>query len=268
MKHLASSLILVCILFSGQSSAQSIPRTEAHQPTKAEEKEARELATKFTILFTDTQDLTPVIKDLYFSDFVERYKNFKTKALNTRPVDLYFAPGLEYSSQLLTAADAKDWESFYIATNNFLLLGFISGLKVSANDNREIRASDLYPSQVIELLNRNPTLANMILRKESGRAVGTVEEMRAATATLSQAVLMIREQNKGHLPLIRDKGGLTRVIMEDELFKPRVEVMDEDYFSFPKNTRILIINTPIGLQLMLARDAGRLKIFWTEIMSN
>lgn len=267
MKHLATCSIIVCLLLSGESPAQSIRRTEEHRATNAEEKEARDLATKFTIVFTETQDLTPIIKDFYFRDFVERYKGFKTKALNSKHDDLYFAPGLEYSSQLLTEANSKDWEGFYVATNNFLLLGFISGLKVYSNETRDIRVSDLYPSEVIELLHTNPTLANMIERKNPGKPVGTVGEMRAATATLSQAVAMIREKHKGGPPLITNRDELTRVIMHDEVFKPRVEVLDENFFGFPKNTRVLFINTPIGLQLMLARDADRLKIFWSEVIA-
>lgn len=264
MRHLASSLIILCVLFSGQSFAQSNPRSEA---TKAEEKEARELAVKFSLLFADTQDLTPIIKDLYFSDFVERYRTFKTKTLKTKPVDLYFAPGLEYNSQLLTAADSKDWQNFYVATNNFLMLGFISVLKANPEGTGEIRVSDIYPSKVIELLHKDPILANMIERKGPAKAVGTVEEMRAATATLSQAVTMIHDQNKSG-PLITKKDELAKVMMEDELFKPRVQVVDDDFFGFPKNTRVLFIRTPIGLQLMLARDADRLKIFWSEMLSD
>jgi hypothetical protein len=258
----------MCLLFCGESPAQSIQRTEEHRATNAEEKEARDLAIKFTIDFAETQDLTPIIKDLYFRDFVERYKVFKTKTLNTKQVDLYFAPGLEYSSQLLATADSTDWKDFYVATNNFLLLGYISGLKKSSDETQDIKATDLYPSEVMELLHTNPTLANMIERKESVKAVGTVGEMKAATATLSQAVAMIREKNKGEGPLIRKKDELTKVMMHDEVFKPRVEVLDDNYFGFPKNTRILFINTAIGLQLMLAKDTDRLRIFWTEIISN
>jgi hypothetical protein len=107
----------------------------------------------------------------------------------------------------------------------------------------------------------------MPVRKGPGKAVGTVAEMRAATATLSQAVTMIREQHKGG-PLITKKDELATVMMEDELFKPRVEVVDDGFFGFPGNPRVLFIRTPIGLQLMLARDAGRLRIFWTEILSD
>jgi len=33
---------------------------------------------------------------LYFSSFIEGYKNFRAKPPNSKPVNLYFAPGLEY----------------------------------------------------------------------------------------------------------------------------------------------------------------------------
>lgn len=266
MKYLASSLMIVCFLLSGGSRSQAVPQTDQHRATKAEEKEAQDLAVQFTILFSESQDLTPVIRDFYFRDFLERYKSFKIKELNNKPVDLYFAPGLAYNSQLLTTAGSKDWEGFYVATNNFLVLGFIAALKASSDETPNIKASDMYPSEVIDLLRTNPTLANMIVRKAPANAVATVEEMHAATTTLARAVTMIREKHQGR-PLITNKDGLIKTIMNDEFFKPRVEVLDESFFSFPKNTRILFIKTPVGLQLMLARDAERLKIFWTEIIA-
>src|SRR4026208_1028577 len=115
LRRIASTLIIVCLLFIGVSPAKSVPLTGEPQATKAEENEARELVSNFTIQFTETQDLTPIIRNFYFDGFIERYKSFKTKELNTKPVDLYFAPGLEYSSPLLTAADSQDWEGFYVA---------------------------------------------------------------------------------------------------------------------------------------------------------
>ncbi len=268
MKRVASVLIIVCLLLVGGSQPASMAQTDQPKATKAEAKEARELALNFTIQFTETQDLTPIIRDFYFSDFVERYKSFKLKDLNTRAVDLYLAPGLEYNSRLLATADAQDWERFYAATNNFLLLGFISALKSQSAETANIKPSDLYPSEVIELLHQNSTLANMIVRKGRDKPVGTVAEMRAATATLVQAVTIIRAKQKGRPPLITNKTELATLIMNDDFFEPRVEVLDESgFFGFPKGTRFLIMNTPLGLQLMLARDTDRLRIFWTEIIA-
>ena len=265
LPHVASTLIIICLLFVPVSALQSVPKPDKPRATKAEQKEARELALQFTSQFSDTQDLTPIVRDLYFSDFIERYKTFKSKELNSKSVDIYFVPGLEYSSQLLTTADSADWESFYVAANNFLLLGFVSALKRQSDDLRNVKPSDFYPSEVVELLQKNPTLANMIVRKGRGNPVGTITEMRAATGTLAQAVTMIRAQQKG--PLIRDKAELTTLIMNDDFFEPRVDVLGESFFSFPKGTRILFVKTPFGLHLMLARDNDRLKIFWTEIIA-
>jgi len=264
LKHVAFSLIL-CLLFVGASSAKSVFLHDKVRATQAEDKEARELALEFTIKFAETQDLTPIVRSFYFNNFVERYKSSKTKELNTKPVDLYFAPGLEYSSPLLTAADSEDWERLYVATNNFLLLGFITGLQ-RQSDGVPVKPSDLYPSEVIDLLHKNSALANMILRNGPGHPVSTVAEMRAATATLVQAVTMIRAKQKRG-PLITNQAELTRIIMNDDFFEPRVEVLNDNFFLFPKGTRILFTKTPIGLQLMLARDNDRLKIFWTEIMA-
>ena len=266
MTHFAFSLISLCLLLSSGSPHHSLPRTAELQAIRVEEKEARELATQFTIRFTETQDLSPVISQLYFRDFIERYKSFKTKELNTKSVDLYFAPGLDYNSQLLVA-DSEDWKAFYVATNNFLLLGFISALKSQSHETANIKPSDLYPSEVIELLGKNPTLANMILRKKQSKSVATVGEMRAATATLAQAATIIREK-KGRPPQITHKEELIRIMMTDEFFKPRVEVLDESFFGFAKGTRILFIKTPLGLQLMLAKDGDRLRIFGTEIITD
>jgi len=268
LKHVISTLIIVCLLFVGVSSAKSVFLIDKPRATQAEEKEARELAVQFTLKFAETQDLTPIVRHLYFDSFVERYKSSKTKELNAKPVDLYFAPGLEYRSSLLTEANSEDWEGFYVGINNFLLLGFIAGLQRQSDDMSNVKVSDLYPSEVIDLLHKNSALANMILRKGHGHPVSTVAEMRAATATLVQAVTIIRAKQKNRAPLIKNQTELTRIIMNDDFFEPRVEVLDDNFFSFPKGTRVLFIKTPLGLHLMLARDNDRLKIFWTEIIAD
>jgi hypothetical protein len=267
LKHLACSLIFVYLLGIGVTPARSLPQTLGLQATKAEEKEGRELALQFTLEFTKTQDLTSVIRNYYFSDFAERYKNFKLHDLSSKPVDLYFAPGLDYSSPLLATADSEDWERFYVAANNFLILGFISALKRQSDETPNLKPTDLYPPEVIELLHKNSALAHMILRNGPGNPVRTIAEMRAATETLAQAVTMIRAKQTGGPPVIKDKTELTIIIMNDDFFKPRVEVLRESFFNFPKGTRILLINTPLGLQLISAANTDGLRVFWTEIIT-
>lgn len=242
-------------------------KRDGSQVTQVEEREAREVARQFTLQFIRTKDLAPIVKDLYWSDFIERYKQSRSKDLNGNSTDLLLVSGLDYNSRLLTEGNSVDWQRFYIAANNFLLLGFLAGLKHYSGEKADIKPTDIYPSSVIKLLDKNLNLANMIVRKGSSKAVGSVEEMRNATATLEQAVSVIRQKERGR-SLARIEKKLTKVMTEDDFFKPQLEVTDQDFFGFPKGTRITLIKTPIGLVLMLARDSNRLKIFSTEIIAD
>jgi hypothetical protein len=242
------------------------PKTDETKLTKAENQEAREIALQFTIRWSETQSLSPIVSDIYFLDFIERYKNFRAKDPGLQAVSLYFAPGLEYNSRLLTLADSRDWTRLYVAVNDFLLFGFVRVLKNSSDQSKEIKDTDVYPSAVVKLLNSNPILSNMIVRKEGAKPLGTVEEMRAVSAILEQAAMMMREQQKGDPPVIRHKDELIKMAKTDSFFEPRVEVMDEEFFGFPKGTRILMVKTALGLELMLTKENDRLKVFWSEII--
>jgi hypothetical protein len=118
------------------------------------------------------------------------------------------------------------------------------------------------------LLNKNPNLANTIVRKERSKPLSSIVEMRGATATLEQAVEVVRERWRGKSPFKVSHSEITQLIKADEFFKPVIEVADEQFFGFPKSTRIVYVKTPIGLQLLLAKDNGRYKIFWTEILAD
>ena len=109
-------------------------------------------------------------------------------------------PGLEYNSRLLAKAGSEDWLRFYTAANNFMLFGFMSAIK-NSRDGADISERQMFPSTVIKLLNTNPTLANMIVRKGQSKPVSSVGEMQKATATLDEAVSLMRQQTKGQSPL-------------------------------------------------------------------
>lgn len=259
--------ILTILVWGVNGTLLAAPtQTQEPQVTQAEAREARDVATQFTVRFVQTRDLAPIVKDLFWSDFIERYKESNQSVLEGKPANLLLVSGLDYNSRLLREGNSEDWQRFYVAANNFLLLGFLSGLKHYSGEKSDIKATDLYPASVIKLLDQNPNLANMIVRKGSGKAVGSVEEMRSATATLEQAVTAIRNADRESLRA-GIEGKLAKVIKEDEFFAPRVDVMDQHFFGFPKDTRIISIKTPLGLVLYLARDGERLKIFSTEIIT-
>lgn len=255
-------LLITVVLSVDCLGLNSTPRIEDQQNTNADIKAARQLAIEFTKSFIRTTDLEPVIKDLFARDFIERF--IKSKAKQTRSSDVYFVPGLTYHSRLLAEAGPEDWRRFYTAAHNFMFFGIMSGIKKYQNA-AGVSPTDLYPPAVIKLLNTNPTLANMIVRKGSSKPVSTVDEMQKATATLEQAVSLMREQGKGQPPTNIDEKELIKAMEEDEFFKPVVDTVDDQFFGLPQGTQVIFINTPILFRLMLVKSVNsKLEILWAD----
>jgi hypothetical protein len=242
------------------------PLTTDQQLTNIDIQEARQLAIDFTTGFVRTTDLTFLVKDLFLKDFIERYKRTKSKGLAVNSsTDLYFVPGLDYNSRLLAEAGSEDWLRFYTAANNFVFFGFMSGIKNSGSAAADVSATEIYPATVITLLNKSPTLSNMIVRKGKSKAVGSVAEMREATATLEQAVSLLRQNTKGQSPLNINEKELIKAMQEDEFFRPTVETVDDQSFDLPRGARVIFINTPILFRLMLVKaNNNKLEILWAD----
>jgi hypothetical protein len=276
LKSFCTTLTVVLLAVGSAARAASPLRADEQEATEAENREAREVVIQFTKRFAETRDLTNAVNELYVSDFIERYKKSRAKdadpSLSSKSSERYFAPGLDYDTRLLAEAGAEDWRRFYIAANNFLLVGLVAFMKQARDDGEapNVKPTDVYPPSVIEMLDKNPNLSNFIVRKSQPRPVGTLGEMRSATNTLERAVAIMRQAQPGKPFSADDKdwAEATKLMREDKLFKPDVEVTDEEFFGFPKGTRIIIVKTPLGLRLMLARDNNRLKIFWTEIIAD
>ena len=133
-----------------------------------------------------------------------------------------------------------------------MFFGVMSAIK-NADKSGNVSETELYPSAVIKLLSMNPNLSNMIVRKGKSRAVGSVAEMRQATASLEQAVSLMRQNAKGKPPVSIDEKELVKAMQEDELFRPIVETVDDGFFDLPQGTRVIFVNTPILFRLILAR---------------
>jgi hypothetical protein len=245
------------VTLRSRTSHQQLPDTDLQA--------AQKLAIEFTTGFVRTTDLTPLVKDFFSKDFIQRYTKAKSKELGlTRSIDLYFVPGLDYNSRLLAEAGPEDWLRFYTAANNFVFFGIMWGIKNSRNV-ADISATEMYPSTVINLLNKNPTLSNMIIRKGSSKAVSSVAEMQIATATLEQAVSLMRQQAKGKSPVNMNEQELIKAMQEDEFFRPTVETVDDQFFGLPQGTRVIFINTPILFRLMLVKaNNNKLEILWAD----
>lgn len=240
------------------------PNTNQQQLKDADLQATQQLAIEFTRDFLRTTDLAPLIKEHFASDFIQRYTKSKLVSLGiANSPKLYFVPGLEYNSRLLTEASPEDWLRFYTAANNFMLFGTMSAIKSSRNG-ANVDVTQLYPATVINLLNTDPTLSNMIVRKEGSKPVSSVAAMQRTTAILEQAVSLMRQQTKGQTPVNIDEQKLIKAIQEDEFFRPTVETVKDQFFGLAQGTQIVFINTPILVRLMLVKNNNKWEILWAE----
>lgn len=267
-KSLYSILLIVSSFLSTPAFTPGVTKNLQQQITDKEAQEAREAVRQYTSMFIEGQSLAPVVKDLYFADFVERYQKFKREGLGANPTDLYLAPGLEYNSRLLTSENAEDWRRLYVAVNNFLILVFFAAMTKYSEENPNVAQTDMFPASVIELLNKNPNLENMIVRKGRQNPISSLEEMRNVSSTLERAVSLMRKTHQVKTSSKLQGRELGELMKEDKLFVPELEVQSGEVFGFPAGTRIICIDTLLGRRLLLARDSSnQLKVFWSDILA-
>ncbi len=238
------------------------PHTNYQQLSDADSQAAQQIAFEFTRDLVRTADLASLTKEHFAPDFIQRY--IKGKLANSSDANsphVYFVPGLEYNSRLLSEASPEAWLRFYTAANTFILFGTISALK-NYREGTDLAATDMYPASVINLLNTNPSLSNMILRKGRSKPVDSVAEMQKATATLEQALSLMRPHDQA--PSKINEQELLKTIKEDEVFRPTVQTVDTQFFGLAPGTQVISIATPILFQLILVKDNNRWKILWAE----
>lgn len=259
-------LFIVVVCLSSFAFAQPASKSDRSKITKAEEQEAQDLAKKFTARFLETKDLTPLLDEFYFNDFIDRYKKYQSEEDNKSANNL-FVSGLLFDSKVIAKGSSEDWRRFYVSAHNFILLPLVAALK-NAKENPGKEADfdvvKFYSPSVVALLDKNPNLANMIQKKGNYKSIGSAEELRKATATLEQALAIIRERQGNSLLFKIDDKELTKVF-EKNYFKPEHEFADDEEYGFPKDTRFIFIKTPIFMQLILARDKDKLKIVYATL---
>jgi hypothetical protein len=274
-------LLLVVLSVLPRNFFPTIGAQSNKQPVLSEEekREAERLSLTFTRRLSQTLDMAVVMDELFLPDSVERYiATEKRKASDDKLAYVLFSSGIFVDVSLLERPVLEDWRRFYIATNNFMLLGFIHAFRRNV-DFEDIRPTDLYPREVIELLDANPMLRNLIQKKSPVRNFKSFEEMRSATATLDQAVALMRKALPGYIDLEKAvvqmamrQSSVKRPMKEEdleraraELIKTQLEVADDKFPGFPKGTRVILVPTFSLHELVLVKVDGRLRVAWAYL---
>ncbi|HXI23253.1 MAG TPA: hypothetical protein VNG71_05205 [Pyrinomonadaceae bacterium] len=241
--------------------------------TEDERREAHQLSVTFTKRLGETLDFEVVMRELFVPDAVERYvASEKKKAAQSGYPWVILSQEIFIDVALLDKANADDWRNLYVQTNNFVILGFVRGLR-SNIDFEKLKPTDLYPAAVIQLLDHDPLLKTFILKKARSRNLRSVADMRIAATTLARANELMRKDSQ---PIdleaaffrIGTRHAATQARGDLDLDKLRDQAIHVELESnaYPSDVSVggrnIVVTTLSFYVLSLARTGDRLKIMW------
>jgi hypothetical protein len=285
--------LLLTIILAANALGQQ-PQTTEDMPvekgeeklTTEEEREAREIAALLNKRWKETQDIRPLIKEHFVTDFADR--------LRYEPQVLYFA---EIKPELFVPENRDEMQRHYVAMTNFVHLVFrlyetygAGGISVEGQDGPELY--EIIPAAVWNMLRDNPTMYAVLAeemgenaraqqaepveqdtaKREQAKTVKTIEELRSLTTTLEHACVLLRDHLKtlpSTLPMSEQAKEQKRntdsnaagndATDDDDALRPRLHILSRDFFGYPAGTRMICFNI-LMFHVDLVRVGNRLRV--------
>ena len=249
---------LTLVLLAHQSYAAPASQVMAGRPTEQEARDARQVAAAFMSRIQETRDVA-ALKDMYVADFVRRPLEMGQVALSD------FGSSLSYRADLEAEAAPREWERFYAAQVNLNYFRALYYLATGQNIfTHEPTVSEVYPPEVVELLNAHPLLGEN--SPDRRYKIETPEELRGVIATLERAAALMRER------FVKQPPERTRRYRENvrawaaEEPEEAVYVQTGDRYGFPQGTRFFRLRTaPQLFDLTLVSTGGGMKVVWAAV---
>jgi hypothetical protein len=288
-RALIANLLVVLLMTTG--SGIVIARTlskaqEASDETKItteEEQEARELAERFLRRMLETNNLAPLLGEMFVQDYAVRLR----QEASNKPLALLSKSAVEGASgEELVRYQLAFNNSFYFAS--LLVLAYKSAHP--AEDVEQEWGATYYkrllPPDIIELC-KNDAILRMLLEEETNdnaeenpegapvensnvidhddEPIRSVEQLRGFTSTLEQGSALARKHLAASSPKVtlldRHKGANEEEnwMAERASFKPRAFMLNQEFYGYPKGTRIFCVNMAL-YHMDLIRVDGKLKV--------
>lgn len=257
--------------------------------TAEEEQEAREIAERFLRRMVETNDVTPLVGEMFVADYAVRLR----QEASNKPLTLLSKSAVEEASR-------EELVRYQLALNNGFYLASLLFLAYQtsypAEDVEQKWGATYYkrllPPDIIELCKNDETLRVLFEEETNERAdenqpaapslekpnvidhddepIRSVEQLRSFTSTLEQAITLARKHlaaSPFKLAFVdRHKGASEEEnwAAEREAFKPRAWVLSKDFYGYPKDTRVFCVNAAI-YHMDLIRVDGKLKVLALDL---
>jgi hypothetical protein len=275
----------IAVAAAARTSSGAQEASAGTKLTAEEEREVREMAERFIRRMQETNDIAPLVGEMFVTDYAERLRQEAIK----KPLTLLSRSVVEQSSreELLRYQLALD-NSLYVAT--LLFLAYKTAHPADDDDDEQEWGATFYkqllPPDIIELCKSDPIL-KVLLEEETNEGaeesqpgaplekpgvidhddepIRTREQLRNFTSTLEQAIALARR----HLAAVPHKLALPdrhnganeeeNWSAEREAMKPREWMLTEEFYGYPKGTRVFCVNALI-YHMDLIRVDGKLKV--------
>jgi hypothetical protein len=290
-RALVANLLVVVLMTTANGGSFITTRSSAAQDegeqekiTAEEEKEARELAELLIRRLQETNDVAPLVCELFVPDYAARLK--QDAATNKSLVLL--------SQSAVEQASREELARYAVALNNSF---YLAGLFALAYENSHTAEDvdqewgaayykQLLPPDIIELCKSDPIL-RVLFEEETNESaeenqtgapvekpgvidhddepIHSVELLRSFTSTLEQAIVLARKHLAAS-PLKLSSVAQHKGASEDEswraereTFKPRAWTLNREFYGYPAGTRVICVNVLV-YHMDLVRVDGKLKV--------
>lgn len=263
---------------------------DATKITAEEQREVLAVVEHFERRMQETGDLAPLIVEMFVPDYAERLRQ---EAINK--------PLLLMRKGVAEQASREELARYQLAWNNSLyvfglLIADIESSQATTGEEEEDedKLINALPPGVLDLFKNDPVLGGLFEEAQKERAgenksgagagkigaddeavepIQSVEQMRRLTSTLEQATALARKQpgaSPVKLPLpVRREGASDEEhrTAERERVNPRAWVLGEEFYGYPKDTRIFCANA-LMYHLDMVRVGGKLKVLALRLDTN
>ncbi|HYP00080.1 MAG TPA: hypothetical protein VER76_07805 [Pyrinomonadaceae bacterium] len=285
-----AGLLLILFSTTGSGSSSLVARTsfaaqEADGDTRLtaeEEQEAISFAERFVRRMQETNDLAPLVGEMFVADYAARLHR---EALNK---SLFLM-----NKSVAQQASPEELARYFVALNN---CGYVVGLVVARYEEPHATSDDGGEGEgkffradltgILDVLKNDPILASLFGAEQKEGAgenrpgegvnkpyadedddepIRTVEQLRHVTSTLEKASVLARRHldalavKPSYLESHKGANEEENWAAERDRMKPRVWMLNEEFYGYPKETRFLCVNVLL-YHMDLIRVDGKLKI--------
>lgn len=252
--------------------------SDATRITAEEKQEVLAVAERFIRRMQKTNDLAPLIGEMFVSDYAERLRQ---EAINKSLLFLRKSVAEQASREELVRYQISLNNSGYLV--GLLLADYEGSHATTDEEDDEGDFVNALPPDIHSLFKNEPVLSSLFEKEQAERSrpggqikqpdeddnlyepIRSVEQLRNLTATLEQASVLAR-QHLGGLSvkpslLERHKGANEEENREAERdwMRPRAWALAREFFGYPEGARIFCANVLI-YHMDLVRVDGKLKV--------